>query len=93
MPTIMVIDSNMGSSGGAASCGHTPNQFKVISGLQVRLFSLQIAELAINGMARFPIWQCNYYEHVIRDERDYQNVFDYILTNPGNWEKDTEYST
>lgn len=36
------------------------------------------------------IWQRNYYEHVIRDEKDYQAIYDYILTNPQNWEKDEE---
>ena len=39
------------------------------------------------------IWQRNYYEHVIRNERDYQAICDYILANPLNWEKDGEYST
>ena len=37
------------------------------------------------------LWQRNYYEHVIRNERDYQAIFDYILANPANWEKDEEY--
>ena len=38
------------------------------------------------------LWQRNYYEHVIRNERDYQAIYDYILANPINWEKDDEYS-
>ena len=38
------------------------------------------------------IWQRNYYEHIIRDEEDYQNKVEYILTNPINWEIDKEYS-
>jgi REP element-mobilizing transposase RayT len=37
------------------------------------------------------LWQQNYYEHIIRNERDYQAVADYIFCNPQNWEKDTEY--
>ena len=36
------------------------------------------------------LWQRNYYEHVIRDEKEYQAIYDYILTNPQNWEKDEE---
>jgi REP element-mobilizing transposase RayT len=39
------------------------------------------------------IWQRNYYEHVIRDGEDYQRVFNYIETNPGNWEHDSEYAS
>ena len=37
------------------------------------------------------IWQRNYYEHVIRDEKDYESIYDYIVTNPHNWLKDNEY--
>ena len=35
-------------------------------------------------------WQRNYYEHIIRNERDYLAIYDYILANPMNWEKDEE---
>jgi len=36
------------------------------------------------------IWQRNYYEHIIRDEDDYQQIADYIAANPINWEYDLE---
>jgi len=36
------------------------------------------------------IWQRSYYEHIIRNERDHQAIYDYILANPMNWEKDEE---
>jgi len=39
------------------------------------------------------LWQRNYYEHVIRNERDYQAVYDYIIANPMNWDKDEENPT
>jgi putative transposase len=34
------------------------------------------------------IWQRNYYEHIIRDEKDLQNKTDYINANPMLWEED-----
>ena len=37
------------------------------------------------------LWQRNYYEHIIRNKRDYQAIYDYIIANPLNWEKDEEY--
>jgi REP element-mobilizing transposase RayT len=37
------------------------------------------------------LWHRNYYEHIIRDEKDLQAKCDYILSNPLNWEKDNEY--
>lgn len=36
------------------------------------------------------LWQRNYYEHIIRDEKDLQAKRDYILSNPLNWEDDDE---
>ena len=36
------------------------------------------------------IWQRNYYEHIIQDENDYQQIADYITANPINWEYDHE---
>ena len=37
-----------------------------------------------------PIWQRNYYEHVIRNEKDLKNKTDYVEANPMLWDKDDE---
>jgi putative transposase len=37
-----------------------------------------------------PIWQRNYYEHIIRNEKDLQNKTDYIESNPLLWDEDDE---
>ena len=34
------------------------------------------------------LWQRNYYEHVIRDDADLQNLREYIVYNPLKWELD-----
>ncbi|MDQ0637989.1 putative transposase [Pedobacter sp. W3I1] len=34
------------------------------------------------------LWQRNYYEHIIRDERAYQNISNYIINNPSKWNED-----
>ncbi len=44
----------------------------------------------ICGTQGIPIWQRNYYEHIIRNGRDLQNKTDYIEANPRLWEKDGE---
>jgi putative transposase len=36
------------------------------------------------------IWQRNYYEHIIRDEKDLQRITDYINANPLRWNDDDE---
>ena len=40
------------------------------------------------GMPSAKIWQRNYYEHIIRSERDLNRIRDYILTNPARWAED-----
>jgi putative transposase len=35
-------------------------------------------------------WQRNYYEHIIRDEKDLQNKTDYIEANPTLWDEDDD---
>ena len=37
------------------------------------------------------LWQRNYYEHIVRDEHDYQSIVEYIKLNPQNWDKDEEH--
>lgn len=38
-----------------------------------------------------PLWQRGYYEHVIRDERDFQNACEYIRMNPARLTFEREY--
>ena len=37
------------------------------------------------------LWQRNYYEHIIRDEKSYLKIAQYILGNPVKWELDSFY--
>ena len=34
------------------------------------------------------VWQRNYHEHVIRNEKSYQRISDYIINNAANWNED-----
>lgn len=36
----------------------------------------------------FPIWQKGFYDHVIRGEADYKEIWQYIDGNPGKWKED-----
>ncbi len=38
-----------------------------------------------------PVWQRNYYEHIIRDEKDYNRIQEYIINNPLKWADDRYY--
>jgi REP element-mobilizing transposase RayT len=37
-----------------------------------------------------PIWQRNYYERIIRNEREHDALAEYILNNPAQWAADRE---
>ena len=42
-----------------------------------------------NGYGDFR-WQRNYYEHIIRSERDLKEIREYIVNNPMKWDIDAE---
>ncbi len=45
-----------------------------------------------NNWRPFPgrLWQRNYYDQIIRNEEDLNDIREYIVNNPLNWEKDEE---
>ena len=48
----------------------------------------------INKLRNSPgqeLWQRNYYEHIIRDEKDLNRIRKYIKNNPAKWEEDEYY--
>ena len=38
----------------------------------------------------YPLWQRNYYEHVIRNENELYRITEYIQNNPLKWDLDRE---
>ncbi len=40
----------------------------------------------------FSPWQKLFHDHIIRGEKDYEKIWDYIETNPAKWENDCFYS-
>lgn len=38
------------------------------------------------------VFQNSFHDHVIRDKKDYQRIWEYIDTNPLSWEKDCFYT-
>ena len=39
-----------------------------------------------------PLWQKLYYDHIIRNKKDYEEISKYIYENPINWETDEFYN-
>lgn len=44
----------------------------------------------IRGTSDRPLWQRNYYEHIIRDEESLNRARQYIIRNPSRWQLDVE---
>jgi putative transposase len=56
-------------------------RFKMLSAKEINL---------MNKTPGHHVWQRNYYEHVIRDDKDLNNIRDYIVNNPLQWHADEE---
>lgn len=46
----------------------------------------------LRNTPRLPLWQRNYYEHIIRNERSYDRIAEYIRLNPARWARTNDAS-
>ena len=92
---IIFITHGLHSSVGAGfKPAHISPQAKPHNGLPeiIRGFKM-FSSRSINqlrGTPGAPVWQRNYYEHVVRGEDDLDHIRRYIEENPLNWAEDTE---
>ena len=67
---------------GAGTLGAIIGQFKSLAMKRIN---------SVRGTPGLPVWQRNYYEHMIRTEDDLDHVREYIVNNPVKW-PDDEYN-
>jgi len=76
-------------------CAPTKEAFgKPVSGsipTIVRTYKAAVTRLAKRELGIMHIWQRNYYEHIIRNQSELDDIALYILANPSNWIDDPEY--
>lgn len=72
---IVLQDNGEGRPVGAPTISQIINQFKGF----------------VTKQAGYSIWQKLFYDHVIRNEQEYQKIYEYIETNPLKWELDKYY--
>ena len=66
---------------------HAPTVGKIVRAFKARCTHM------INNVRNtpgLPVWQRNYYEHVIRDEKELDAIREYIRFNPQKWDEDEE---
>jgi putative transposase len=56
----------------------------------MRTFKAAVTRNARRELNGTHIWQRNYFEHIIRDQTDYQRIAGYIAVNPMKWDTDEE---
>jgi REP element-mobilizing transposase RayT len=57
----------------------------------IRSFKAASARMAhAQGIVSGPLWQRNYYDRIVTDERDLARLREYIANNPANWRYDPE---
>lgn len=44
-----------------------------------------------NKSSNYDLWQARSYDHIVRNEQDYQRIRQYIDTNPAKWQEDRFY--
>jgi putative transposase len=70
-----------GAASGAPTLGDVIRAFKSLSAIRVNRLLERIGQ---------PLWQRNYYEHVIRNERTLNAIREYIARNPSQWQEDPD---
>ncbi len=70
------------------------NSLPTIVGGYKSAVTRNICETAKSDMASHvpTIWQSRYYEHIIRNKKSYNDICQYIDTNPLKWELDCFYT-
>jgi putative transposase len=76
----LALPGEKGAASSAPTLGDVVRAFKSLSAIHVNRL------LRRSG----PLWQRNYYEHVIRNERELDKIREYIATNPLRWALDRE---
>ena len=66
---------------------------RIESEISGRMISAPTLSTAIGSLKRWvskqvgrPIWQKSYYDHVIRNQKDYDEIWQYIENNPVKWQ-------
>jgi len=59
-------------------------------GSVVRGFKVGVTKWFRNNSETYTVWQRNYHEHIIRNEKSLNRIREYILDNPLRWDMDRE---
>lgn len=79
---IIIIDNELAEQSPAPTIGNIICAYKSIT--------TKLSNRINNSPGRI-IWQRNYYDHIIRDERELMKIRQYIINNPAKWQEDRDF--
>ncbi|MCD6499128.1 MAG: transposase [Deltaproteobacteria bacterium] len=82
---VLAPDESSSAAGAEGAMNRAPTLGNVVRGFKGRV------TIGINRMSNISVvrvWQRNYYEHVVRNEKDLDRIREYIMGNPGRWVED-----
>ena len=68
----------------------TPGTSKTVGSI-VRGFKIGVTKWFRGNTDIHTVWQRNYHDHIIRDEKSYDQISEYTLNNPLKWRDDRYY--
>jgi putative transposase len=83
----IIIINDVGAGSEPAPTGKRHGLTEIIR--QLKTFSSIRINKTRNTIG-IPVWQRGYYEHIIRNEKELDNIRDYIVNNPIKWAYDEE---
>lgn len=76
-----IAPTQTGPTGKRKPIGRLIGAFKTVSTKHINI---------MRGMAGIPVWQRNYYEHIIRNDESLNRIREYIANNPLQWALDRD---
>jgi len=74
----------------SVKCSTESLKIKSLSSLIGALKTTSSKEIHLKDFDAFE-WHRSFHNHIIKDEKAYNNIFNYIKNNPSNWRKDSFY--
>ena len=87
----IIVIHNDGCRGGSRTAPTRPATRKPLGRLIGAFKTVSTQRInELRGSPGMPVWQRNYYEHIIRSEESLSRIRQYILNNPARWAFDRE---
>ena len=82
---------NVGTGRVMVGTGRDVPKIKSLSELMGAYKTTVSKQIHLIGFPEFK-WQRSFYEHIIRDDKSFETISDYIMNNPIKWEQDNFYN-